>query len=449
MRHAIALPALLLAAATLRAEPLPPVLCTFGNTGPNGGAATLTSRFPWRGAGEHLWNRVGAAAADLPDATGAATGIALASTGTLCGTGGVLLKSQFPGRDRDFPQAPVTDASTANPWNGGVLNAAGGCAFTLSGLDPASTYTLTVLAGRGNAWESGVSAYAIDAPGATLRYAENASGAASLEQDTASGAWLVFAHTFTGRTSVTLSAVGGAGNFNAFALERERPERLRWADPAGGDWGDASKWAGRDVGGDPWLLDLDGAEAPVVIAYAPAEEPATLRWAASATAYVLDGARFGCAFVDGTVAKDGPGTVTLAGDSTADFDVAEGTLRVGGSVAGTVSVAAGAAISGAGRVGRLVLADGAVIDPTSGTLTADAVAADGPDLPALALPDGAARPRSATVTVRVGGAAPGLILRCAGLPEGIRFEPAARLRVTDEGLALLPAEGTGYRLSVR
>ena len=53
----------------------------------------------------------------------------------------------------------------------------------------------------------------------------------------------------------------------------------------------------------------------------------------------------------------------------------------------------------------------------------------------------------AAVTVRVGGAAPGLVLACPDIDPALRFEPAGRLEVRADGLWLLPAPG--YRLSVR
>ena len=208
MRALILLTSFLSLAFALRAETLPPLLCTFGAE-----AGTVSGRW-WKGGGAHMWNRVTAAGADvLLTSDGAYSGVTLACEGELCGAAGVLAQGQFPDRAKDFPRGMTTGAE-----NGYVLQRAGGCAFTLAGLDPRGTYTLYVLAGRGNAWaaQDVATTYAVE--GAELLYAENASGAAGLTQNTTQGNWLVFAVAFTGRESVTVAASPGAGNIGAFAL---------------------------------------------------------------------------------------------------------------------------------------------------------------------------------------------------------------------------------------
>lgn len=435
MRHALLLAALvpLAALAQTQADALTPVLVTFHNS-----AQTLTERW-WKGGGSYAWNAVTAnGSPNLLDASGAASGVSLSCAGTLCGDAGRLTVEQYADRAKDFPKGVTTGD------NGWVLNGNGGCSFTLSGLDAQAAYTLYVLAGRGNSWVNAESAYAVT--GATLVYAENKSGAAELTQNTSNGNWLVFAVTFTGRTSVTVTATGGDGNLNAFALEGQVPARRQWNNPDGGRWLEEANWANTEVGGDPWLLDLAGAEGPVEITYDANPEPAAIRYDADDTAYVLKAGTFGAAFVDGEVAKDGSGTVKLTSEkTTADFHVAEGTLRVDGS-AGTVTVAAGAAIAGKGKVSRIVFQDGAILDAAAGALTAGSIAAATPTLLDKSLPDGATLPVTATVTVR--NAKEGLVLSCAAIPDGLAFvAESGTLEFRDGGLYFLPAPG--YRLSLR
>lgn len=436
MRIALLLAALcpLAAFAQTQADALTPVLVTFHNS-----AQTLTERW-WKGGGSYAWNAVTAnGSPNLLDASGAASGVSLSCAGTLCGDAGRLTAEQYADRAKDFPKGVTTGD------NGWVLNGNGSCSFTLSGLDAQAAYTLYVLAGRGNSWVNADSAYAVD--GATLAYAENASGDADLTQNTSSGNWLVFAVTFTGRTSVTVTATGGDGNLNAFALEGQVPARRQWNNPDGGRWSEKTNWANTEVGGDPWLRDLEGAEGPVEIAYDANPEPAAIRYDADDTAYVLKAGTFGAAFVDGEVAKDGSGTVTLTSEkTTADFYVTEGMLQVDGT-AETVTVAPGAAIGGTGKVSRIVFQDGAILDAAAGALTAGSIAAATPTLLDKSLPDGATLPATATVTVR--NAKEGLVLSCASIPEGLTFvtESGDTLEVRDGGLHYVLAPG--YRLMLR
>ena len=163
-------------------------------------------------------------------------------------------------------------------------------------------------------------------------------------------------------------------------------------------------------------------------------------------AYVLKAGTFGAAFVDGEVAKDGTGTVTLTSEkTTADFTVTEGTLQVDGT-AGTVTVSAGAAIAGQGNVAKIVFQDGAILDASAGPLKADSVAAATPTLLDNSLPIGATLPATATVTVR--NAKEGLVLSCASIPDGLAFvAESGTLEFRDGGLYFLPAPG--YRLHLR
>lgn len=425
--------------AQTQMEPLTPVFVTFHNS-----AQTLTERW-WKGGGSYAWNAVTAnGSPNLLDASGAASGVSLTCTGSICGPDGRL--TQYADRAKDFPKGVVTDG------NGWVLNGNGGCSFTLSGLDAQASYTLYVLAGRGNAWVNADSTYSVS--GTTLSYADNKNGAyadnkngaAELTQNTSNGNWLVFAVTFTGRTSVTVTVTGGDGNLNAFALEGQVPARRQWENPQGGNWSDKANWANTEVGGDPWLRDLEGAEGPVEITYDANLEPAAIRYDADDTAYVLKARTFGAAFVDGEVAKDGTGTVTLTSDkTTADFHVTEGTLQVNGA-AGTVTVAAGAAIAGKGKVSRIVFQDGAILDAAAGALTAGSIAAATPTLLDKSLPDGATLPVTATVTVR--NAKEGLVLSCAAIPDGLAFvAESGTLEFRNGGLYFLPAPG--YRLRLR
>ena len=159
---------------------------------------TLTERW-WKGGGSYTWNAVNEkGATNLLDGDGNASGLSLTCNGTICGSPGKLTSEQYADRTKDFPKGITTGD------NGWVLNKGESCSFTLSGLDAQASYTLYVLAGRGNTWVNADSTYSVD--GATLAYAENASGDADLTQNTSSGNWLVFAVTFTGRTSVTVSA---------------------------------------------------------------------------------------------------------------------------------------------------------------------------------------------------------------------------------------------------
>lgn len=423
----------LAAFAQTQMEALSPVFVTFRDS-----AQTLTDRW-WKGGGSYTWNAVNAnGSTNLLDGSGNASGLSLTCNGTICGTAGRLTEAQYADRTKDFPKGVVTDG------NGWVLNGNGSCSFTLSGLDAQASYTLYVLAGRGNTWVNADSTYSVS--GTTLSYADNKNGAAELTQNTSDGNWLVFAVTFTGRTSVTVFANGGAGNFNAFALEGTVAPRWCWSNPKGGDWSDETNWVNAEVGGEPWLLDLADADGAVEIAYDANPEPATIRYDADSTAYVLKAGTFGAAFVDGEVVKDGTGTVTLdSEETTADFTVTEGTLQVDGT-AGTVTVFAGAAIAGKGKVSRIVFQDGAILDAAAGTLTAESVAAAVPPLLDKSLPDGVTLSATATVTVR--NAKEGLVLSCASIPEGLTFvTESGTLEVKDGGLHYVPAPG--YRLMLR
>ena len=435
----LALLAPLAAFAQTATEAIKPVLVTFREE-----AATLTERW-WKGDGSYTWNGVTAAGSTgLLDASGQASGLSLICVGTICGKDGRLAEGQYDNRKEDFPKGVTTGD------NGWVLNGNGSCSFTLSGLDAQGTYTLYVLAGRGNSWVNADSTYAVT--GATTVYAENAQGSADLTQNTSNGNWLVFAVTFTGRTSVTVSATGGAGNLNAFALEGTVPPRWQWADPQGGDWSDETNWDNAGATEEPWLRDLPDADGAVEIVYDADPEPAAIRYDAGSTAYVLKAGTFGAAFVDGEVVKDGPGTVTLtSAETTAAFYVAEGTLRVDGA-AEDVTVSPGAAVGGKGQVGRLVFQDGAALDGSAGTLTADSLGVDTPTLLDKSLPDGETLAAAAAVTVR--NAREGEVLRCAaGLPEGLTFTlpegDGGALTFEDGTLRYTPPPAPGYRLSLR
>lgn len=435
MRHALLLAALapLAALAQTQADALTPVLVTFRDS-----AQTLTDRW-WKGGGSYTWNAVTAdGSTNLLDGDGNASGVSLSCAGTLCGDAGRLTVEQYADRAKDFPKGVTTGD------NGWVLNGNGGCSFTLSGLDAQAAYTLYVLAGRGNAWVNADSIYSVS--GTTLSYADNKNGAAELTQNTSNGNWLVFAVTFTGRTSVTVTATGGDGNLNAFALEGQVPARRQWNNPDGGRWSEKTNWANTEVGGDPWLRDLEDAFGAVEITYDANPEPAAIRYDADDTAYVLKAGTFGAAFVDGEVAKDGSGTVTLTSEeTTAGFYVTEGMLQVDGT-AETVTVAPGAAIGGTGKVSRIVFQDGAILDAAMGALTVESIATAVPTVLDKSLPDGVTLSATATVTVR--NAKEGLVLSCASIPEGLTFvTESGTFDIKDGGLHYVPAPG--YRLSLR
>ena len=443
MRFALLLAALcpLAAFAQTQMEAFSPVFVTFRDS-----AQTLTDRW-WKGGGSYTWNAVTAdGSTNLLDGDGNASGLSLTCNGTICGAPGKLTSEQYDNREKDFPKGVVTGD------NGWVLNGNGSCSFTLSGLDAQASYTLYVLAGRGNAWVNADSTYSVS--GTTLSYADNKNGAyadnkngaAELTQNTSNGNWLVFAVTFTGRTSVTVTATGGDGNLNAFALEGTSAPRWQWANPAGGAWSKEANWANTEVGGDPWLRDLADAAGTVEIAYDADPEPGIIRYDAGSTAYVLTAGAFGAAFVDGEVAKDGSGTVTLTSEkTTADFYVTEGMLQVDGT-AETVTVAPGAAIAGKGKVSRIVFQDGAILDAAMGALTVESIAAAVPTVLDKSLPDGVTLSATATVTVR--NAKEGLVLSCASIPEGLTFvTESGTFDIKDGGLHYVPAPG--YRLSLR
>ena len=274
-----------------------------------------------------------------------------------------------------------------------------------------------------------------------------------MSQDTNSGNWVVMTFAFTAPDgTATLTCRGGAGNLNAFALEGTVPARWQWANPKGGSWSDAANWANTETGGDPWLRDLEGADGAVEITYDANPEPERVRCDATATAYVLKAGAFGCAFVDGEVVKDGPGTVALtSGETTADFCVTEGTLQVEGT-AGDVTVATGAAIGGAGKVAKIAFQDGAILDAAAGTLTTGALAVDAAALLDKSLPGGVTLSATATVTVR--GAKEGEVLRCGAVPEGLTFVlpegDGGTLTFEDGALRYAPpAADPGYRLRLR
>lgn len=429
MRTALLLAAFLplTALAQSATEALTPVLVTFGAATDHGQEfGTLTSKFPWRGTGSYTWNRVDASGTALKDGAGRDASVTYASNGTLCGGGGVLAAGDFPGRNEDFPQGVAT-----GDWNGGCLNLqtteANPLTLTLRGLDPRGRYTLTVLAARKNAWVDGTTTYTVS--NATAVSAASKDGAptisgTSVSQDTNSGNWVVMTFAFTAPDgTATLTCRGGAGNLNAFALEGTAAPRWQWANPNGGAWSEETNWDNAGATEEPWLRDLPDADGAVEIDYDADPEPAAIRYDAGSTAYVLKADTFGAAFVDGEVVKDGPGTVTLTSQATtADFYVAEGTLRVDGA-AGLVTVAPGAALAGTGRVGALALADGAVLDAAAGALEVGALSLLQPTLLDKSLPEGETLAASATVTVRVPeGRGDGPVLAWEGaLPKGLAF----------------------------
>ena len=452
----LALLAPLAAFAQSATEALTPVLVTFGAATDHGQEfGTLTSKFPWRGTGAYTWNRVAASGTALKDGAGRDAAVTYASNGSLCGSGGILAAGDFPGRNADFPQGVAT-----GDWNGGCLNLqtteTTPLTLTLRGLDPKGRYTLTVLAARKNAWVDGTTTYTVsnatEVSAASKNDAHAISGT-SVSQDTNSGNWVVMTFAFTAPDgTATLTCRGGAGNLNAFALEGTVPARWQWANPKGGSWSDAANWANTETGGDPWLRDLEGADGAVEITYDANPEPERVRCDATATAYVLKAGAFGCAFVDGEVVKDGPGTVALtSGETTADFCVTEGTLQVNGT-AGDVTVVAGAAIGGTGKVAKIAFQDGAILDAAAGTLTTGALAVDAAALLDKSLPGGVTLSATATVTVR--GAKKGEVLRCGAVPEGLTFVlpegDGGTLTFEDGALRYAPpAADPGYRLRLR
>ena len=355
----------MLVARALVADPL--LLATFGNLSENGAAGTLTSRFPWRGEGDYVWNRLAIASSALRAPDGSLSPVTVTVQGAsaaLCGAAGVLQPEHFPGRVEDFPQTPVTGA-----WNGGVLNSNGdSVALTLAGLEAGAVYTLTVLAGRGNDWGSGAdSVYSLATANEVLAcVAETASGAVEAmppAQETTSGKWMVMSLDCRadGQGAITVEAVGGSVNINALALE---PGMMRWANKQGGSWQEAANWrlAALEQSVPVAFCNL-AAPAITVDCSTMAKAPEAVVNTASVSGYCLSGcAVWSAALCGGTYFKRGQEPLRLTSPaSTAELYVLEGRLDFAGATSGDVIVCSGAEITGGGSLATLRLADGAAV----------------------------------------------------------------------------------------
>lgn len=168
---------------------------------------------------------------------GGATGITLTTGGVCCGSGGVLTdtsaKDSALGQGNKFYDVFGRDMSTGSPI-GGVINTTnstnGNFTMSLNNLS-AGTYTLTMLAGRGNNYGTGyASSFSIDGTGisnisASLDDYSTGSGAAlngtTLTGNTHTGDWMVVTYTFdvdADNTRLNIQSRGGSGSINSLAL---------------------------------------------------------------------------------------------------------------------------------------------------------------------------------------------------------------------------------------
>ncbi|MGN0887090.1 MAG: hypothetical protein ACI4RT_08865 [Candidatus Spyradenecus sp.] len=452
----VALAVGLLLGQVLAAEPL--LLATFGNLSEEGAAGTLSSRFPWRGVGEYVWNRLALAPGALraPDGTPSPVTVAVeGSSAALCGAAGVLQSGQFPGRVEDFPQTPVTGA-----WNGGVLNSNGECVvLTLSGLEAGAVYTLTLLAGRGNDWGSGEeSCYTLAAANEMVACgAESAAGELArvpIAQETTAGNWMVmrFDCRADGQGQITVEGVGGSVNLNAFALE---PGVMWWAEKQGGSWQEAANWhlaeLSRPV---PVTFGNLAAAAIAVDCRAMAVAPEAVLNRASVSGYCLSGcAQWSAALHGQDYFKRGESPLCLTSpDSTANIAVLEGRLALEGATSGAVAVSPGAEIAGGGQVGTLRLAEGAVVVFAGAPLQAALVEADQPPWLADSFP--ADEPYAEPAVVSLLGtdnlAQETLLLASSALSEAVHFtlpeSASGSLLRRADGLWFRPAPGYHFSL---
>lgn len=173
-------------------------------------------------------------------AGGDLTGITLTTGGVCCGAGGVMTEtnvkgSGMAGHSNKFHDVFGRDMTLGNPLGGcvnvnGALSATSGFTLSLNNLSLGS-YTLTILAGRGNNYGSGFSSsYSLGGTNvsnisATLDDYSTGS-AASINGATATGTthtgdWMLVTYTFdvtADHTQLDISALGGSASIGALAL---------------------------------------------------------------------------------------------------------------------------------------------------------------------------------------------------------------------------------------
>lgn len=170
----------------------------------------------------------------LVDSSGATTGITVVTGGTCCGGGGVLGPGnvQLNQSGGSFYDVFGQDMVLGNPM-GGVVNASSGTSFTMNmrGLS-VGTYTLTILAGRGNTFDGASAASSFSIGGDNISnisasLADSSVGSdasvngSTITGNTYSGDWMLMTYTFdvtADNTSLNINSNGGKGNINSLAL---------------------------------------------------------------------------------------------------------------------------------------------------------------------------------------------------------------------------------------
>lgn len=174
----------------------------------------------------------GVNSASLVTTGGASSGISLTTNGGCCGAPGVMTdssaKASALGTSDKFYGVFGADMSLGNSM-GGVLNSSNDISMQMSGLSM-GTYTLTILAGRGNSFNGGISTYSIGGDGignisASLDDYSVDSGASrngtSISANTDNGKWVLMTYTFevtADNTTLNINSSGAQGNINCLAL---------------------------------------------------------------------------------------------------------------------------------------------------------------------------------------------------------------------------------------
>lgn len=174
----------------------------------------------------------GANAASLVTTDNANSDITLTTNGGCCGGPGTMTDSSARasanGTGDKFYGVFGQDMSLGNPM-GGVLNSGNDITMQMSGLSM-GTYTLTILAGRGNSFNGGISTYSIGGDGignisASLDDYSLQSGASqtgtSIAANTDQGRWVLMTYTFEVTADdaiLNINSRGGQGNINCLAL---------------------------------------------------------------------------------------------------------------------------------------------------------------------------------------------------------------------------------------
>lgn len=447
---------------------------------------------------------VKASALKLTDGSAAPWSLACSSNAKVAGAGAALLTSDFTSEQQAevakvFPMAAVTGTSdTAQPNLGSPLQCdSGTLSVTFGGVEPLTRYSVTVLAGRGNAWGEAAT-YSVS--GGTVLEAQvlasstgntpTVTAEQGITADTNDGKWalMTFDVVAAGET-LTLEASAYAGNIKALALTCIGPTDMAWIAASDGTWTDETKWRNysNESGTTAYLREV--ADASSIRIEAAGAAVGTVNCLASDTAYTL-------AELPETVAVQSTGRLTLAdADATYGHAVSGGPIYVIGetvtltrspevpvyvlpgsapasglqtlsgtestAVPGQVILAEGVtvpsmtlgeacSVAGSGAVETLTVEAGAAVDVSQGTLRVGSVTAPQPTLHETSLPVNTSLPEPDPVVLTLEGSpadASAPLLQVTGSSDGVVFQVSAdngsavTVEPDADGNLTLPEEG--------